>query len=42
MQKLLAAIILGMFTVSAGSMAIAADKKDDTKKEETKKDEKKK
>jgi hypothetical protein len=37
MQKLLAAILVGVFAISAGSMAIAADKKDEPKKEEKKK-----
>jgi len=37
MQKLLAAILVGVFAISAGSMAIAADKKEEPKKEEKKK-----
>ncbi len=41
MKKLLAAILAGMFALSAASMAIAGDKKDEPKKEE-KKEEKKK
>jgi hypothetical protein len=41
MKKLFAAVILGMFAMTAVSGAIAADKKDD-KKVEKKKDEKKK
>lgn len=41
MKKLFAAIIAGLFAMTAVSGAIAADKKDD-KKVEKKKDEKKK
>ncbi len=37
MQKLLAAILVGVFAISAGSMAFAEDKKEEPKKEEKKK-----
>lgn len=37
MKKLFAAILVGVFAVSAASMAIAADKKEEPKKEEKKK-----
>jgi hypothetical protein len=37
MQKLLAAILVGVFAISAASMAVAEDKKDEHKKEEKKK-----
>jgi pentapeptide MXKDX repeat protein len=40
MQKLLAAIVVGMFAISAGSVAFAADtpKKEEPKKESAKKE----
>lgn len=37
MKKLIAAVLVGVFAISAASMAVANDKKEEPKKEEKKK-----